>query len=320
MGIAFTPFVGALVAFALSLVLGPKAISFLSRLKFGQQIRTDGPKSHLGKAGTPTMGGILIVLTLVSSILLLSTLTPNLIIMLFATVGFGLIGFLDDFIKVVAKRSLGLRAREKLVAQFGIALLVALYATNRVGSDLVIPFLKRTMVLPVIIYIPFTVLVMVAAVNAVNLTDGIDGLAAGSSAISSAALGLIFWLFGYPDLALFSGALTGACLGFSWFNAPPAQVFMGDTGSFALGAALATGAILSKTSLVLPIVGGLFVIVTLSVILQVGYFKLTKGRRLFRMSPLHHHFELAGWAESKITIRFWLIALVFAILGLFAAL
>lgn len=316
---SFIPFAAALVAFVISLFIGPSSITFLRRLKFGQQIREDGP-SHHSKAGTPTMGGIMIVLVLVVSVLLISPLTDKIIIMLFATIGFGLIGFLDDFIKVVAKRSLGLRAREKLVAQFGIAFLVAIYAVNRVGADLILPFLKTSVVLPPFLYIPFTILVLVGAVNAVNLTDGLDGLAAGSCAITAGTLGLIFWLLGYPDLALFNGALAGACLGFSWFNAPPAQVFMGDTGSFALGAALATGAILSKTSLVLPVVGGLFVIVTCSVILQVIYFKLTKGRRLFRMSPLHHHFELVGWAESKITIRFWLIALVFAVLGLFAIL
>jgi phospho-N-acetylmuramoyl-pentapeptide-transferase len=175
-------------------------------------------------------------------------------------------------------------------------------------------------VLPPLVYIAFTTLVLVGAANAVNITDGVDGLAAGSTAISAAVFGLICYILGYPDLSLFFGAVAGACLGFTWFNAPPAQVFMGDTGSLALGAALGAGSILSKTSLVLPIVGGLFVVETLSVILQVLYFKSTKGKRLFRMAPLHHHFELLGVPESKIMTRFWLVALVFAVLGLYAIL
>lgn len=320
MSASFLPLVSALVSFGLCLALGPRTIGYLRRLKLGQHIREDGPKTHQGKAGTPTMGGILMVLAIVVGVLIFPPLTHNNIIMLFATVGFGVIGFLDDFIKVVAKRSLGLRAREKLVGQFGVAVLVALYAAARVGTDLVVPFWGQSIILPTLVYIPFTVLVLVGSANAVNLTDGLDGLAAGSAAISAATLGLIFSFFGYQDLSLFSGAVVGACLGFSWFNAPPAQVFMGDTGSLALGAALATGAILTKTSLVLLIVGGLFVVETVSVILQVVYFKATKGRRLFRMAPLHHHFELRGVAESKIMIRFWLVALVFAVLGLYAIL
>ncbi len=320
MPITFLPFVSALVAFALSLVAGPRTIAYLGRLKLGQQIRGDGPQSHQGKAGTPTMGGILIVLAITVAVVIFRPVTHSNIMMLFATLGFGLIGFLDDFIKVVAKRSLGLRAREKLVGQFGIAILVALYASARVGTDLLIPFWGQYIMLPTWLYVLFTTLLLVGFSNAVNLTDGLDGLASGSSAISAASLGLIFYFLGYQDLSLFSGAVVGACLGFSWFNAPPAQVFMGDTGSLALGAAIATGAILSKTSLVVLIVGGLFVIVTASVILQVLYFKVSKGKRLFRMAPLHHHFELKGVPETKITIRFWLVALVFAVLGLYAIL
>lgn len=317
---SFLPLCSALFAFALSLVAGPRTIDYLRRLKLGQQIRGDGPKSHLGKAGTPTMGGILMVVTIILAVIVFRPLTHNNVVMLFATIAFGVIGFLDDFIKIVAKRSLGLRAREKLVGQFGVAILVAIYATARVGTDLFLPFLGQTIMLPSLIYIPLTTLVVVGSANAVNLTDGIDGLAAGSTAISAIAMGLIFYFLGNPDLSLFCGAVAGACLGFTWFNAPPAQVFMGDTGALALGAALGTGAVLSKTSLLLPIVGGLFVIVTLSVILQVLYFKLTKGKRLFKMAPLHHHFELLGVPESRITIRFWLVALVFAVLGLYAML
>ncbi|HHT90270.1 MAG TPA: phospho-N-acetylmuramoyl-pentapeptide-transferase [Firmicutes bacterium] len=316
----FVPLYSALIAFGLSLLAGPSAIAYLRRLKLGQQIRDDGPQSHRGKAGTPTMGGVLMVVSIVVAVLVFRPLSNNTIMMLFATVGFGVVGFLDDFIKIVAKRSLGLRAREKLVAQFGLALLVALYASARVGTDLIVPFWGKSIALPTALYIPFSTLVLVGAANAVNLTDGLDGLAAGSTAISASALGLTVYLFGYHDLTLFSGAVVGACLGFSWFNAPPAQVFMGDTGSLALGAALATAAILSKTSLVLPIIGGLYVVETLSVILQVLYFRATKGQRLFRMAPLHHHFELSGVAESKVMIRFWLVALGFAVLGLYAVL
>lgn len=317
---AFAPLFSSLVAFLLSLLLGPITIGYLKRLKLGQQVRTDGPKTHLAKAGTPTMGGILIVVAIVLAVVVANPLTDNLIIMLFATVGFGVIGFLDDFIKIVARRSLGLRAREKLVGQFGIAILVALYASARVGTDLIVPFWGQSIVLPTLVYVPFTTLVLVGAVNAVNITDGLDGLAAGTTAISAATFGLIFVLSGFSDLSVFSGAVVGACLGFVWFNAPPAQVYMGDTGSLALGAALATGAILSKTSLILPIIGGLFVLETVSVILQVLYFKATGGRRLFRMAPVHHHFELLGWAESKVMIRFVLVALLFAVLGLYATL
>lgn len=316
----YAPLLSALVAFAFSLLVGPHTIAYLAKLKLGQQVRTDGPQTHLGKAGTPTMGGILIIISVVLGVVLHTPLTHNTIVVLFSTVGFAAVGFFDDFIKIVAKRSLGLKAREKLVAQFGIAILVTYYAWARIGTELLIPFTTQSIVLPSWFYFIFTVLVLVGSVNAVNLTDGLDGLAAGSTAIAATTFGLIMYLFGQHDLVIFAGALTGGCLGFAWFNAPPAQVFMGDTGSLGLGAALGTIAILSKTSLFLPLIGGLFVIETLSVILQVVYFKLTGGRRLFKMAPLHHHFEVAGWAESKVMIRFWLVAIICAVLGLFAVL
>ena len=317
---SFLPVFSGLLAFALSLLVGPAVIGQLERLKLGQTIRSDGPKTHLAKAGTPTMGGILIVLCILAGLVVSRPLTDATIIMLFATIGFGLIGFLDDFIKVVARRPLGLRAREKLVAQFGVAALVSLYAYARVGSELIVPFWRGTISLPGLIYIPFTMFVLVGVVNAVNLTDGLDGLAAGSTAMGAAAFAIMFLLLGHGDLSVYMGAVAGACLGFIWFNGPPAQVIMGDTGSFALGAALAAGAVLSRTTLFLPIIGGLFLLETVSVILQVLYFRATKGRRLFRMAPLHHHFELLGWAESKVMIRFVLLSLVFAVLGLYAIL
>ncbi|NLJ79481.1 MAG: phospho-N-acetylmuramoyl-pentapeptide-transferase [Firmicutes bacterium] len=314
-----TPIFAALAAFAISLLLGPATIKQLERLKLGQQVREDGPATHLGKSGTPTMGGLLIIAVVVISVLIFSPLSHNVTIMLFSTLGFAVIGFIDDFLKVAARRSLGLRAREKLVGQFGVAILVAFYAAARVGTDLLIPFSRQTVSLPLFLYLPFTVLVIVGAANAVNFTDGVDGLAAGSGAVAAGALGLAAHFLGYPDLTLFAGSLFGACLGFSWFNASPAQVFMGDIGSLGLGASLATLAVLTKTPLFLLIIGGLFVIETLSVIVQVLYFKLS-GRRFFKMAPLHHHFELLGWAESKVTIRFTLISLVFALIGLLAIL
>ncbi len=313
------PLLSTLIAFAVSLLAGPSAIGYLRGLKLGQQVRLDGPQTHLKKAGTPTMGGLLIILAVVVSLIVFRPLSPSMTILLFATLGFAAIGFVDDFLKVVAKRSLGLRAREKLVGQFGVAFLVAVYAAARLGTDLLIPFSGQKLILPVFIYLPLTVLVIAGTANAVNLTDGVDGLAAGSTAIAAAALGLVAYFLDYPDLAIFAGALTGACLGFSWFNAPPAQVFMGDIGALGLGAALATLAVLSKTSLFLLIVGGLFVLETLSVIIQVLSFKLS-GRRFFRMAPLHHHFELLGWSEATIMIRFSLVSLVFALVGLLAVL
>lgn len=318
MSVYVAPLLSALLAFAVSLVVGPRAIAYLHRLKVGQRIREDGPKTHLDKAGTPTMGGILIILAIIIGVVVFPPITHNQIIMLFATVGFATVGFLDDFIKVVAKRSLGLRAREKLVAQFGLALLIALYASARVGTDFLVPFSNGVLELPFWLYVPLTVFVLVGTVNAVNLTDGLDGLATGTIAVSAATFGIIALLLGYPDLVLFAGALTGACLGFFWFNAPPARIIMGDTGSFALGAALAVLAILTKTTLFLPIIGGLYVVETLSVIIQVAYFRLSGGGRIFRMAPLHHHFEVKGLAETTVMIRFWLVALVFAILGLLA--
>lgn len=316
------PLISALIAFGITLLIGPKTIEYLRRLKFGQQIRSDGPQTHYKKAGTPSMGGIIILLGLTIGVVLVRQVSDHVALALFATLGFGVIGFVDDLIKIVAKRPLGLRAREKLVGQIGISLLVALYAYTRpdIGTELIIPFSGNTVSMPPLIFIVFTVLVMVGTANAVNLTDGLDGLAAGSTAIAAAAYGIIAFLLGHIDLAVFAGSVGGACLGFSWFNAPPAQVFMGDTGSLGLGAALGSLAVLTKTSLFLPIIGGLFVIETVSVILQVVYFRLTKGQRLFQMAPIHHHFELLGWAEPKVMIRFWLIALVFALVGLLAIL
>ncbi|HHT72651.1 MAG TPA: phospho-N-acetylmuramoyl-pentapeptide-transferase [Firmicutes bacterium] len=312
----------ALIAFGLAVLAGPGTIYYLRRLKFGQQVRSDGPKTHLKKAGTPSMGGVLILLALAVAVVLTSSMGRDVSIALLATLGYGVIGLLDDGLKIIAKRSLGLRARDKLVGQIGIALLISLFALSQDGlnTSLIVPFVKTSIELHPVVFVIFNILVMVAASNAVNITDGLDGLAAGTTATAALAFAILAWLSGSHDLAVFFAAVAGACLGFAWFNAHPAQVFMGDTGSLGLGAALAAGAILTGTTLFLPIIGGLFVVETLSVIIQVAYFRLTKGKRVFRMAPLHHHFELGGWSETTVMIRFWLLGLVCAAVGLLGAL
>lgn len=268
------------------------------------------------------MGGVLILLALAVAVVLTSSMGRDVSIALLATLGYGVIGLLDDGLKIIAKRSLGLRARDKLVGQIGIALLISLFALSQDGlnTSLIVPFVKTSIELHPVVFVIFNILVMVAASNAVNITDGLDGLAAGTTATAALAFAILAWLSGSHDLAVFFAAVAGACLGFAWFNAHPAQVFMGDTGSLGLGAALAAGAILTGTTLFLPIIGGLFVVETLSVIIQVAYFRLTKGKRVFRMAPLHHHFELGGWSETTVMIRFWLLGLVCAAVGLLGAL
>ncbi|MGI6037239.1 MAG: phospho-N-acetylmuramoyl-pentapeptide-transferase [Limnochordia bacterium] len=305
------------MAFAIALLLGPSTIAWLHRLKFGQSIRDDGPQTHLKKSGTPTMGGVLIIFAYFLATWFFSLSDQRLTYALLVAVGYGLIGLIDDFIIVVHKRSLGLRARHKLVAQGLLALLLALFALMEVGPQLLVPFSTKVLTLPPGLYLIFVVFVMVGTANAVNLTDGLDGLAAGTTAIAALAYTLICLFLEQRELAVFAASVAGACLGFSWFNSHPAQVFMGDTGSLSLGGALGAIAVLTGTSLFLPIIGGLFLLETLSVILQVTYFRLTKGKRILRMTPLHHHFELVGWAETKVVTRFWLLALVLALIGLY---
>ncbi|NMB46288.1 MAG: phospho-N-acetylmuramoyl-pentapeptide-transferase [Firmicutes bacterium] len=308
----------ALLAFLIALVSGPPLIEFLRRLKFGQSIRVDGPKSHLKKAGIPTMGGILIVAATAISTLLLSKGHVAVLYCLLATLGFSLIGLVDDFIIVVAKRSLGLRARYKLLGQIVLGLVISLYAlaSPELGPVILIPFSHQAMILPPWLFVLTATAAMVGSANAVNFTDGLDGLAAGTTAVAAVAYILLCISLGEWELAAFAAAIAGACLGFTWFNAHPAQVIMGDTGSLGLGAALGALAVLTRTELFLVIIGGVFVLETLSVILQVLYFRLTGGRRIFRMAPLHHHFELKGWPETKVVFRFWIMAFVFAVLGL----
>ena len=303
------------VSAGIALAAGPLMIPFLRRLKFGQSIRQEGPQSHLAKAGTPTMGGIIMVLALLPATLLFRH-SLEIWVALFVTLGYGLIGFLDDFIKVVLKRNLGLKAREKLFGQVLIAAGLAYFSAaymNR-GTDLWIPFWGQNFDLGPFYYV-LIFFVLVGTTNGVNLTDGLDGLAAGVTTVAALAYAVIAGWFARPDLSLFCMALAGSCLGFLKYNAHPAKIFMGDTGSLALGGALAAVAVMTKTELLLVVVGGIYVIETLSVAIQVASFKST-GRRVFRMAPIHHHFELSGWPEQKVVKTFWLAAAVFALLAL----
>lgn len=308
----------AAAAFGFAVLAGPGTIRYLYRLKYGQQVRADGPQSHKKKQGTPTMGGVLILAAVAFATLIFAAEFHLVVYALFTTLGFALIGLIDDVIKVVAKRSLGLRARQKAVAQLLVAVVPSLVALSEWGPVWLIPFTGTEWSMHPILFVLASIATLFASANAVNITDGLDGLAAGATAIAATVYAVIAASLGHPELSVFAAAVAGACLGFAWFNSHPAQVFMGDTGSMALGAALGTLAILTRTPLLLAIIGGLFVIETLSVILQVFYFRVSKGRRIFRMSPLHHHFELVGWAEPKVVTRFWLIALLCGLVGLLA--
>jgi phospho-N-acetylmuramoyl-pentapeptide-transferase len=336
--ITFRTAVASLTALFLVLVLGPWMIERLRRLQIGQFIREEGPKAHQAKAGTPTMGGILILTGILVPTLLWSDLTNrNVWILVFALLAFGAIGFADDYLKVVKKRNLGLTPRLKLRGQILVGLLLgsAIFAfaqtqPTQYSTRLIVPFFKNLMPELSAFYILFAALLVVFASNAVNLTDGLDGLAIGATLIAAAAFTVLAYVSGhrvfsdYLDLlflpgagevTVFCGAMVGASMGFLWWNCYPAQVFMGDVGSLALGGALGAVALLIKQELLLISVGGLFVVEALSVILQVLSFKLT-GRRVFRMAPLHHHFELIGWKEPQIIIRFWIVAFVFALFSL----
>ncbi|MBP2639513.1 MAG: mraY [Firmicutes bacterium] len=309
-------FYAAALSCTVALVLGPLILPVLSKLKFGQSIREEGPQGHYAKAGTPTMGGVIILTALTAASLFFAGGSRELWLVLFVTVGHGVIGFLDDYIKVALKRSLGLKARQKLAGQVLIAAVLAYVATVFFGrgTDLWIPFVGAQVELGFFYYI-LIFLVLVGTTNAVNLTDGLDGLAAGTGTIASLAYACIAFFFGHAELAVFCMALAGACLGFLRYNAHPARVFMGDTGSLAIGGALAAVAVMTKTELLLVVVGGVFVVEALSVIIQVISFKST-GKRVFRMSPIHHHFELSGWAETKVVKVFWLAGAICALLGL----
>ena len=326
-----------ITALAVSFILGPRIIAWLkSKQKEGQPIRDDGPQQHLiTKAGTPTMGGFLILISIAVSTLLWADLTNGYVwVILFITVGFGLIGFADDYTKLTRRSSKGVPGRVKLVLEIVIATVAVVWiislAPPALETHLAIPILKDVLFDLGWFFAAFAVLVMVGASNAVNLTDGLDGLAIVPVMIAAGCFGFIAYLVGNTvfsnylqlhhvsgtgELAVFCGALVGASLGFLWYNAPPAMVFMGDTGSLSCGGALGGIAVITKHELVLAIIGGLFVLETVSVIVQVISFRLT-GKRIFRMAPLHHHFEQKGWAEPTIVIRFWIIASVLALAGL----
>ena len=341
-----------ITALLITLIIGPYVIEKLREFQIGQYVRDDGPKEHLKKAGTPTMGGLLICIAILLPTILWADLSnPFVWLVMFSTLAFGAIGFADDYIKVVARRSLGLTARAKMLFQIlaGVAVSVALVALRAQGSwssRLTLPFIKRLRpdlvwqslgaiphlgilaFLPLVVYV---VVILVAASNSVNLTDGLDGLAIGCTIVAASALTVLTYVSGHVvfsdylelqrlpllgEVTVFCGSMVGASIGFLWYNAHPAEIFMGDVGSLALGGAIATVAVVIKQELLLPFIGGVFVLEALSVILQVGSYKLRNGKRIFKMAPLHHHFELIGWSESKVITRFWIVALVFALFAL----
>lgn len=307
---------GFVVSLVVGLALGPLVIKKLKEFHARQEEREEGPESHKYKAGTPTMGGILILFALTVSVLLFNGAEPSKLMALFLTLGNGLIGFADDSIKAVKKRNLGLTAKQKLAGQAVISVIfcIALKVFADMPTTVWIPFTDITVDLGMAYYL-FVFLIIVGATNAVNLTDGLDGLAAGSSAITAVSYVVISVALGYGGIAIFGAALAGACLGFLFYNQHPAKMFMGDTGSLALGGAMAAMAILTKTELLLVIAGGLYVLEALSVILQVISFK-TRGVRIFKMSPVHHHFELSGWSEVKVVTVFWLFSALVAIIAI----
>ncbi len=334
--ITFRSALAAVTALILSLGLGGFLIARLREMQVGQHIREEGPQSHYSKKGTPTMGGILIIMAVIIPTLLWADLrNPFVWIAMAAMVAFGLIGFYDDYRKVTRRRNLGLTARAKLGLQVAVAgaigaFVVWMASFGAFTTKLSLPFLKQWTPDLGWFYAVFIVVVVVGAANAVNLTDGLDGLAIGSSMVAAATFALLSYVVGNAvaasylgllnvkgtgELTVFCGALVGASLGFLWYNCNPAEVFMGDVGSMALGGAIGTVAVLIKQEFLLVLVGGLFVIEAMSVILQVASFRMT-GKRVFRMAPLHHHFELKGWPEPKVIIRFWILAILFALMSL----
>jgi phospho-N-acetylmuramoyl-pentapeptide-transferase len=331
--ITFRTIYATITAMAIAFLLGPWLIRKLQSLNISQPIRDDGPDSHQAKQGTPTMGGILIIFSVVTSTLLWANLTVEYVwFALVVTVGYGIIGFMDDYSKLVRKNSNGIPGKIRLAGEVAIALFVSilLYVKPGFSSSITIPFFKT--ILPDLGwgYIILATFIIVGAANAVNLTDGLDGLATGPAIICFLTY-LFFAYFagnikianylqipyvaGAGELAVFCGAMAGAGLGFLWYNAYPAQVFMGDVGSLSLGGALGTLAVATKQEILLAVVGGIFVLETVSVIFQVGWFKMSNGKRIFRMAPLHHHFELKGWAEPKVIVRFWIISGILALLA-----
>jgi len=350
--VTFRTVFASLTALLIALLIGPYVIERLREFQIGQYIREEGPQSHQKKSGTPTMGGVLICISILVPTLLWSDLSnPFVWLVVLSTLAFGAIGFADDYIKVVHRRNLGLTARAKLSLQLLVSAAVAitllvLQSHGNYTTRLIFPFFKRfrpDMVwhslghiphLEWLAFVPFVVFVMIViagASNAVNLTDGLDGLAIGCTIIAAGALTVLTYVSGHvvfsdylelqrmpmvSELTIFCGAMVGASIGFLWYNAHPAEIFMGDVGSLALGGAIGTVAVAIKQELLLPFIGGVFILEALSVMLQVGSYKLRNGKRIFKMAPLHHHFELLGWSESKVIARFWILALIFALLAL----
>ena len=332
--ITFRAAYAAVTALFVSFLLGPRIIKSLRKFKLGQMVRSDGPKSHMHKSGTPTMGGLIMILSiLISALLWMDLKNPYMWIGLISLVGFGLVGFIDDYLKITRKSSEGLHARFKLVGQILISLVIVLFLySNRNDHTtlLYLPFFKNPVLDLGVLYIPFGVFILVSWANAVNLTDGLDGLATGLVIMVGIAFAILTYITGRADFAaylqipylpessefpVFCFGLVGAAVGFLWFNSHPAEVFMGDTGSLALGGVLGVVSLMIKKEILMVIIGGVFVLEVLSVIIQVISFKTT-GRRVFKMAPLHHHFELHGWAETKVVIRFWIMGGMFAILAL----
>ncbi|KMY53535.1 MULTISPECIES: phospho-N-acetylmuramoyl-pentapeptide-transferase [Bacillaceae] len=313
-------FLTMFMAFFITVIIAPMFIPFLRRLKFGQSIREEGPESHQKKSGTPTMGGLVFLLAIIITVLFMTQIYAKVgaetVLLLLVTVGFGLLGFLDDFIKVVMKRNLGLTSKQKLAGQIVISVLFyIIYTKNNLSTELTIPLTDISFDAG-ILYALFVIFWLVGFSNAVNLTDGLDGLVSGTAAIAFGAFAVLAWNQGLDETAIFSFAVVGAVLGFLVFNANPAKVFMGDTGSLALGGAIAAISILTKSEFLLLIIGAVFVAETLSVIIQVISFKTT-GKRVFRMSPLHHHFELGGWSEWRVVVTFWTVGVLCAMIGIY---
>ena len=309
----------AMIGFLIVIILGPIFIPMLARFKFGQTVRDEGPQSHLAKNGTPTMGGVMMIVAILITGLTRATISKGLIVGLICIVGFGFVGFLDDFIKIKMKRSLGHKAYQKIILQFALALYIAYYqySASPSATQLVIPFTNHIINLG-IWYIPFMMIFIIGTVNAVNLTDGLDGLASGVTLIVSCFFVLFAVSISNSDVAILAAATAGACLGFLGFNSYPAKVFMGDTGSMALGGAVVAFATLTNSPLIIIIVGFIYLAEALSVMIQVTYFKLTNGKRIFKMAPLHHHFEQCGWPETRVVFVFWIVTVVLCWIGVLA--
>lgn len=308
-----------LIAFLVNIILSPIIIPFLTKLKFGQNVRSDGPKSHLVKTGTPTMGGIIILISLIISSVFFLNKNYDAIVVLLVTIGYGIVGFIDDYIKVVKKRSLGLKAYQKIIGQLIITILflIYIYKYSNIGTDIYIPFTNGKTIDLGILFIPFFFVTMVATVNGVNLTDGLDGLASGVTVLVVSFFLFNAWIF-KSGLLPISGAAVGSLLGFLLFNTHPAKVFMGDTGSLALGGFVASVAILLKMPIFIILVGIVYVLESISVIIQVVYFKLTNGKRFFKMAPLHHHFEQLGYKEVKVVAIFYIVTAIACLIGFLA--